>query len=433
MALPSCLEYVPEVPIRVETFLSKQQRHSQESRGLHVHTSSYFGDALTTFRERLSGERHRQRWLAERLAFSESVISKWVNGDFETSPLTRDIVLKIGRLYSLVAEEVDVLLAGARADHQFRPSRRDQYAPLTTEERAAWVPTFGPELSTLRMWNEKIASARRSYLLGELKSAKTLAEEVLDQIVVATDTNELQALWRDDEREEMARLCIQAWWEYHMAAGSLLETPAQLLSQSSSYRARAHALAAHVHLDPVLMATIHNLDGDLYHMQEDPAATMAIQTKAQRALGKLRQCSSLDAFTQRLIVLDGLYTLPKDTLYRQIRIGREIADAITDDDGHARVMLLDAIGRTLANLHDPTCWGILDQAQQDAQRWSPVGHLSVRYSRLVALVHAPDRLDRDYVISEGKEALILARAFGWQRRVRAIQAVARGGGVRLDA
>jgi hypothetical protein len=135
---------------------------------------------------------------------------------------------------------------------------------------------------------------------------------------------------------------------------------------------------------------------------------------------------------KQALILDGLGILNQASLYEQIAIGRQMAELLSDDDRHSRVMLLDAIARTLARIGDPECWTILEQAEQEARDRTPVGYLSVRYSRLIAHVHVPGSLDKDYLVSEGKETLRLAKAYGWQRRIRAIQLAAQEGGVILE-
>ena len=79
-----------------------------------MNESKWFGDLLRQYRVSLAGERSRQEWLAKQLDYSKVVISKWETGDPSATLPSYEVILRIGRLYSLNGYEVNTLLESAR-------------------------------------------------------------------------------------------------------------------------------------------------------------------------------------------------------------------------------------------------------------------------------------------------------------------------------
>jgi DNA-binding XRE family transcriptional regulator len=92
-----------------------------------------FGDLLQYYRTRLAGEWSRQEWLAKQLGYTKAVISKWETDDPSKALPSRETILKIGHLYSLDAEAVNILIEKARIGSK-QIKKIAQYTPLSDEE-----------------------------------------------------------------------------------------------------------------------------------------------------------------------------------------------------------------------------------------------------------------------------------------------------------
>ncbi len=395
-------------------------------------SDSTFGDLLRYYRTRLTGEWSRQEWLAEQLGYKKSVISKWETGNLARALPRREIILKIGHLYNLKAEEVNLLIEKARIESIWQV-KKDQYLPLSNEEVESWMPFYGPSRGSIDIWREQFQSSLQSYLQGELKSAKITAEKLLAQTQAATIEEHMKPLWKDEEWEEINRLWLFGWLILYEAVSFTVES-GHLQLIAKPYVERARKLIAVPSIDPALKALAIHLEGDLNHSIKNHNVAMNFHRETMSSLNKIQRNFPLDllALTQRQIILDAPLTLPSYYVADEIRKGRLIADSLESNRTHERTLLLEAIGRTQALIHNPECEHVLEDAEKEAKGKSPIGHISALYSQMIALTSSPTQVDQDRLRHVGLRALAIAENNGWRRRVEQIKQTANLGKVNLE-
>ena len=390
-----------------------------------------FGNLLQYYRTRLAAARSRQEWLAKRLGYTKVIISKWENGDASAALPSREMILKIGHLYSLEVDEVNALIEKARIGSK-QATKIAQYMPLSTEEIKTWKPSYGPSRESITIWRRDLRVAQQSYREGELKSAKNLAEELLEQTQRATSEKDIKELWVEEDLEEINRLWLFGWLILYEAISFSVES-GRLQLMAQPYIEQAQNLIANPSIDPALRSLAIHIEGDLNHSIKKPSVAMHFHREAMRNLNKLDRGLPLDlvALTQRQIILDAPQTLAPYYVAREIHKGRLIADSLEDNCTHERTLLLESIGRTQASIHDRQCKQVLDDAEKEAKGRSPVGYISALYSQMIAITSSPS-MDKDRLRHVGLRALAIAEDRGWMRRVEQIKQAANLGGVNLE-
>jgi hypothetical protein len=341
----------------------------------------------------------------------------WECGDTSKGLPSRETILSIGRWYGLNIDEVNHLILICRAQRK-RPMQAARYVTLSPDEARNWSPLQGSMLPLINVLRDQLSISREAYIAGELRAARRLAASVLARIEASDAEQHASDSLSRVERDERGRLWVEAWHGF-FEASALLE-PADTLSQSCQpYLFRSRTIRQTT-ADTRLAALLFHIEGDFYHLRGLHAEAMPFHYQALERLGEFHTDAALAGMVQRLIILDGAYTLPREQLDREIFAGCRLAESLADDSYCARVLLREAIGRAQGMATDPTCWYALGEAEREARLRFPVGHVTTLYSRMVALTAPLRQIDRDQLRAIGGYALTAAMQHGWQRRVEQI-------------
>lgn len=386
-----------------------------------------FGDLLQRFRARLGDQRQTIGWLAAQLGCASSTVYGWENGDPSKGLPSRERILRIGQLYSLSAQEVDDLLAACRAR---RGSSARRFTALTSQEVSTWRRVSGPTAVSLDLWRDRLELAQTSYLEGELRSSLRMAQRLLDEIQSAAREPAIYGLWREEERREMTRLWMLGWRELFESA-SFLHDETALGATIAPYLAQARRMARAT-TDPALLALGTHIEGDALHIANSPRIAMDHHFEAEHLLSKAGSPFFLTALNQRLMLLDGMRALSRHHLRDQVAKARRLAEKAGSglDSRHARALLLESIGRALTFLDDADAWNAIDYAEAEARVDAPIGAISALYTRTIALIKDPNRIDVDYLRATAAKGLALASSNGWERRVKQFERAVALGNVR---
>lgn len=394
-----------------------------------MHGRDPFGSLLYTFRTRLGGTRHNVGWLAKHLGHPASTIYGWENGDHSKGLPSRATILRIGRLYSLKPEEVNLLLSACGAKRK-RPAQAASYGLLSEDDLQTWSILQAPSCTTIDIWRDRLRAAQEAYHAGELRSARNGAEQLLIQMPVTTDGEHGNDLWTRDELDEISHLWILAWHEF-FESSALLETNISLARACGQYMVLARWVA-NATTDPLLKALVLHIEGDWHHIQDNYVTAMDYHLEAMHHLGTVSKNPPLAAMIQRLTILDGVHQLRPDQLVEHIRKARSMAEALEPGDTLARTLLYESTGRVLGLTGDPECWGVLADAEKEARANAPVGYITALYSRMVALLAGVRGGDTDQLRHVGAHAYIIASHSGWARRVEQVTRIAALAGIEIE-
>ncbi len=373
-----------------------------------------FGALLRASRTRLGGSRHNIEWLASKLAYSISTVYGWETEDASKGLPSRATILNIARLYGLGPDEANRLILACGAQRK-RSTHAARYTPLSPVEIRCWAPIQGTTLPTLGVLRDQLRASQEAYIVGELRSARRMAESILTHIEASDREDCGDDVWSHDDRDELSRLWILAWHSY-FESSALLETGGACAQTFQPYLEHARRMA-HTTNDSRLIALLLHLEGDYFHLQSQHAQAMTFHLQAMQRLGGFETDPALAAMIQRLIILDGPRLMSREHLARQVRAGRIMAERLLPSDQCARVLLNEAAGRALGMMGDPDWRSVLAEAEHEARQSFPVGYVTSLYSRMIALTSTARKTDIDQLQSVGTYALTAATHNGWKRRV----------------